>query len=154
MSVAVVEGGRLDQDVSRAIKHQAGTMPSRERGYRALPLSAARVTGAGHLTRRVNIHAARISMLWRSSVGATRDGVTAALSEAERLACASRAMPSIGAGSGGMSEDPALVVIEETLTPKLRGDRGAVCPLSSTTAPQFALITSPTSSQEPNPTLP
>ncbi|MFT5679456.1 MAG: O-acetyl-ADP-ribose deacetylase (regulator of RNase III) [Myxococcota bacterium] len=137
MSVTVVEGDLLDQDVevivnawnrniipwwllipqgvSGAIKRRAGTMPFRELGYRPLPLGAARVTGAGRLPHRAIIHVAGINMLWRSSVDGIRDCVTAAMAEAERLSCASIALPIIGAGSGGMSEDTALAVIMDTL---------------------------------------
>lgn len=105
----------LPQGVSGALKRAAGPVPFRELGYRPLALGAARLTSAGNLPNRAIIHVAGINLLWRSSEASIRSSVRNAVAVAVAHGFDSIAMPVIGAGSGGMSEERALGYIRDTL---------------------------------------
>ena len=102
------------QGVAGAIRRRAGTGPFRElAGTGPLPLGAARATGAGKLPHRAIVHVAGIDLLWRASETSIRDSVANALALAEREGYASIALPTIGAGVGGVSEDEVVRFVQE-----------------------------------------
>jgi O-acetyl-ADP-ribose deacetylase len=105
----------VPQGVSRALRRAAGPAPFRELGYRPLPLGAARLTSAGTLPNRAIIHVAGINLLWRASEASICDSVRSAVALAVDQRFHSLAMPVIGAGSGGMTEQRALDHIRDTL---------------------------------------
>jgi len=73
------------------------------------------LTGAGRLAFRAIIHVAGIDLFWRASEASIRGSVRSAMALAERHGYESIAFPVIGAGSGGFSEGPALVLMLEAL---------------------------------------
>ena len=106
----------LPQGVSGAIKRRGGYAPFRELARAGpIPLGGAVATGAGRLPFAAIIHVAGISMLWRSSErsirGSTRNAVTLAAERGWRTL----AMPLIGAGTGGGSEERVLALIQDEL---------------------------------------
>ena len=102
------------QGVSGAIKRRAGTAPFRELARTgALPLGQARLTSAGRLPYRGIIHVAGIDMTWRASEQSVRDSVANALGVARDAGFASLAMPTIGAGTGGLGEARVLEITRE-----------------------------------------
>jgi O-acetyl-ADP-ribose deacetylase (regulator of RNase III) len=124
MSVRVVDGNLLDQDVevivnawnrnpfpwwlllpqgvSGAIKRRGGTEPFRELSRMGLiPLGGAVLTGPGRLPFRAIIHAAGINLLWRSSEWSVRQSVRSSMVLAKEKGFKSVGFPLIGAGSGG-----------------------------------------------------
>ena len=130
MSIIVVEGDLLDQDVdaivnawnrniilwwlllpqgvSGAIKKHGGTGPFKElRKHGAMPLGSAVLTSAGKLPFKGIIHVAGINMLWRASERSIRDSVRNAMVVAEEHGFESIAFPLIGAGSGGFNQERA-----------------------------------------------
>lgn len=130
MSVTVVKGDLLDQDVdaivnawnrniipwwlllpqgvSGAIKKRGGTGPFKElRKHRAMPLGSAVLTSAGKLPFKGIIHVAGINMLWRASERSIRDSVRNAIKVASDNGFQSIAFPLIGAGSGGFNQEKA-----------------------------------------------
>ena len=136
MEVRVVDGELLDQDVevivnawnrniipwwlllpqgvSGAIKRRAGYGPFRELARRGpIPLGGAVETGAGRLPFRAIVHVAGISMLWRSSERAIRGTVRSALRIASDRGYRSIAFPLIGSGTGGLSPDRALEIMQD-----------------------------------------
>lgn len=109
----------IPQGVSGAIKKRGGLAPFREvRRHGPIPLGQAVATGAGRLPFKRIIHVAGIDMLWRASERSIRDSVTNALRVARECGLRSLALPLIGTGSGGFSEDRALSIIVETLEPE------------------------------------
>src|SRR5512134_2016171 len=70
----------LPQGVSGAIKKRGGLQPFRELSkVGPIPLGGAVETSAGRLPYKSIIHVAGISLLWRSSESAIRNGVRNAL---------------------------------------------------------------------------
>ena len=104
----------LPQGVSGAIKRRAGYAPFRELGRMgAIPLGGAVETGAGRLPFRAIIHVAGISMWWRSSEPAIRGCVRSALGIAGARGYRSIAFPLIGSGTGGLSPDRVLEIMQD-----------------------------------------
>jgi O-acetyl-ADP-ribose deacetylase (regulator of RNase III) len=138
MSVTVVEGDLLDQDVdvivnawnrniipwwlllprgvSGAIKKRGGTGPFKElRKHGPIPLGGAVLTSAGRLPFKGIIHVAGINMLWRASERSIRDSVRNAMAVAEENGFQSIAFPLIGAGSGGFNQERAREIMLDEL---------------------------------------
>ncbi|MBL9166717.1 MAG: macro domain-containing protein [Verrucomicrobiales bacterium] len=104
----------IPQGVSGAIKRRAGYEPFRELGRKGpIPLGGAVETGAGRLPFRAIIHVAGINMLWRSSEWAIRACVRSALGIARDRGYCSIAFPLIGAGTGGVSLERALEIMQD-----------------------------------------
>ena len=104
----------LPQGVSGAIKRRAGYAPFRELGRMgAIPLGGAVETGAGRLPFRAIIHVAGISMWWRSSERAIRGCVRNALEIARVRGYRSVGFPLIGSGTGGLSPDRVLEIMQD-----------------------------------------
>lgn len=131
MPLEIVEGDLLDQDVdaivnawnrnvipwwllvpqgvSGAIKKRGGTAPFRELARTGpLRLGEARLTSAGRLPFKCIIHVAGIDLLWRASQRSVQLSVRNALRIAGEAGYGSLAMPTIGAGTGGLSEERVL----------------------------------------------
>ena len=105
----------IPQGVSGAIKRRGGYAPFIEVArHGAIPLGGAVITGAGRLQFKAIIHVAGISMWCRSSETAIRDSVRNALAIARDRSFASIAFPLIGAGTGAISADRALKIMQET----------------------------------------
>ena len=138
MSISVIEGDLLDQDVdvivnawnrniipwwlllpqgvSGAIKRRGGKAPFREVGrHGAIPLGGAVLTSAGKLPFKAIIHVAGINMLWRASERSIRDSVRNAIQLAHEKGFQSIAFPLIGAGSGGFNQDQAKALMLDEL---------------------------------------
>ena len=93
------------QGISGAIKRRAGSAPFRELARMGnMPLGSARLTSAGRLPFRAIIHVAGIDLLWRASEGSVRSSTRSALDLAGRETFASIGFPTLGAGTGGLSE--------------------------------------------------
>jgi O-acetyl-ADP-ribose deacetylase (regulator of RNase III) len=104
----------LPQGVSGAIKRRGGTGPFRELARTGpLPLGQARLTSAGELPFKGIIHVAGISMLWRASPRSVQLSVRNALRLAGEAGFGSLAIPTIGAGTGGLSEERVVELIAE-----------------------------------------
>jgi O-acetyl-ADP-ribose deacetylase (regulator of RNase III) len=139
MNVEVVEGDLLDQQVdvivnawnrniipwwllipqgvSGAIKRRAGLSPFRELArVGPLPLGHAVLTGAGRLPFRGIIHVAGINLVWRASEKSIRGSVASAIAIAREHNFGSIALPVIGSGSGGFSQDAALDLMRDALS--------------------------------------
>lgn len=96
----------LPQGVSRAIKRRGGTAPFKEVGrHGPIPLGGAVLSSAGKLPFAGIIHVAGINMLWRASERSIRDSVKNALRLAHEKGFRSIAIPLVGAGSGGLSQE-------------------------------------------------
>jgi O-acetyl-ADP-ribose deacetylase len=95
--------------VSGAIRRHAGVEPFRELArYGRLAPGQAVVTGAGRLPFRAIIHVAAITLWGRSYAQLIRDAAHNALALARDQGFASLALPVLGSGSGGLSEQRAL----------------------------------------------
>ncbi len=106
----------LPQGVSGAIKRRAGYAPFRELAkHGPIPLGGAVETGGGRLPFKAIIHVAGLSLLWRASEASVRESVGNAIGIARSKHYTSIAMPIIGAGTGGLSEELALRVMLATL---------------------------------------
>ena len=106
----------IPQGVSRAIKRRAGFAPFKELGrYGPIPLGQAVLTGPGDLPLKGIIHVAGISLLWRSSEYSIRKSVMSAVTVAKQNGFKSIALPLIGAGTGGGSQDEVLEIIQDEL---------------------------------------
>jgi O-acetyl-ADP-ribose deacetylase len=104
----------LPKGVSGAIKKRAGIRPFVElRRAGVLPLGGSAVTSAGRLPFKAIIHVAGIGHNWCSSGESIRCSVISALKEAKIRGIESVAIPLIGAGTGGRSEDEVQQLIEE-----------------------------------------
>jgi O-acetyl-ADP-ribose deacetylase (regulator of RNase III) len=119
----------IPQGVSGAIKRRAGTGPFRELAkIGPLPLGAACLTGAGRLPYQAIIHVAGINLLWRASERSIRLSVHNALELAAQEAFRSVALPTIGAGTGGVSEERAMeLILDEAPQTSYRGRVVVVC---------------------------
>lgn len=138
MDLQIVEGDLLDQDVevivnawnrniipwwlllpqgvSGAIKKRGGYQPFQELAkLGAIPLGHAVLTSAGRLSFQGIIHVAGISMWWRASEKSIRDSVRNALILASDHKYQSVALPLIGAGTGGGSEENVLEFMKDEL---------------------------------------
>jgi len=106
----------IPQGVSGAIKRRGGYGPFRELAKAGpIPLGGAVATGAGRLPYRAIIHVAGISMLWRSSERSIRASARNAVTLAAERGWRTLAMPLIGAGTGGGSEERVLALIKDEL---------------------------------------
>jgi O-acetyl-ADP-ribose deacetylase (regulator of RNase III) len=107
----------LPQGVSGAIKKKAGLQPFRELSrYGVLPLGGAVLTSSGKLPYKGIIHVAGINLLWRATEVAIRASVRNAIKIANQQAYQSIALPIIGSGSGGFSQNKAKeLMIDELL---------------------------------------
>ena len=95
--------------VSGAIKRHAGVEPFRELArYGRLAPGQAVLTGAGRLPFRGIIHVAAITPWGRSNAELIRDAAHNALVLARGRGFTSLALPVLGSGSGGLSEQRAL----------------------------------------------
>ena len=103
------------QGVSGAIKRRAGLSPFRELGYRPLSLGDARLTSAGRLPFKGIIHVAGIDLLWRASPHSVAQSAISACELAHGEGYTHIAIPVIGAGSGGLSEEDALMYLLNAL---------------------------------------
>lgn len=104
----------LPQGVSGAIKRRGGCRPFVElRKSGMLALGGAVVTSAGRLPFKAIIHVAGIDLTWRSTEKSIRGSVASALEEADRRGFRSIAIPLIGAGTGGGSEDDVHRMIDD-----------------------------------------
>ena len=96
----------LPQGVSGAIKRNGGALPFREVArHGPIELGGAVLTSAGRLRFRGIIHVAGINMWWRSSEYSVRQSVRTAMQLVIDGGFDSVALPLIGAGSGGGSEE-------------------------------------------------
>jgi O-acetyl-ADP-ribose deacetylase (regulator of RNase III) len=107
----------LPQGVSGAIKKKAGLQPFRELSrYGVLPLGGAVLTSSGKLPYKGIIHVAGINLLWRATEVSIRASVRNAIKIANQQAYQSIALPIIGSGSGGFSQNKAKeLMIDELL---------------------------------------
>jgi O-acetyl-ADP-ribose deacetylase (regulator of RNase III) len=104
----------LPSGVSGAIKRSAGLEPFRQLSRMPMiPLGGAVETSAGKLAFKAIIHVAGINLCWRSSERAIRQCVISALDIATKRKYHSIAIPLIGAGTGGMSENDVLRIIRD-----------------------------------------
>ncbi len=104
----------MPKGVSGAIKKRAGCRPFIElRRSGVLPPGGASVTSAGRLPFKAIIHVAGIGHNWCSSERSIRGSVCSALNEAKTREFRSVAIPLIGAGTGGGSEDDVQEIIVE-----------------------------------------
>ena len=85
------------------------------RNWGAIPLGQAVLTSAGRLSFQGIIHVAGISMWWRASEKSIRDSVRNALILASDHKYQSVALPLIGAGTGGGSEENVLEFMKDEL---------------------------------------
>jgi O-acetyl-ADP-ribose deacetylase len=103
----------LPQGVSAAIKKRAGVQPFRELARMPMiPLGGAVLTSAGNLKFKAIIHVAGINLLWRGSEFATHEAAKNAISLAQEHSFKSLAIPTIGAGTGGLSEARSIEIID------------------------------------------
>ena len=104
----------IPQGVSGAIKRHSGLEPFRQLARMPMiPLGGAVLTSPGKLSFKAIIHVASINLCWMGSEFATREATKNAL----KLACiqnfSSVAFPTIGAGTGGLSEAKSLEIIQQ-----------------------------------------
>jgi O-acetyl-ADP-ribose deacetylase len=138
MDVKLVQGDLLDQDVdvivnawnrnlipwwllwphgvSAAIKRRAGIGPFRELGRRLLPLGGARLTSAGRLPFKAIIHVAGINLCWLASERSVRGSARNAVTLAHQRGFRSIALPLIGAGTGGISQERVKAIMVDELS--------------------------------------
>jgi O-acetyl-ADP-ribose deacetylase (regulator of RNase III) len=104
----------LPQGVSGAIKRKGGYKPFQELAkYGAIPLGGAVHTSAGRLPFRGIIHVAGINMFWFATEKSIRTSVKSALKLAAEKNYHSIALPLIGAGTGGNSQQKTLTIIRD-----------------------------------------
>jgi O-acetyl-ADP-ribose deacetylase (regulator of RNase III) len=104
----------LPHGVSGAIKRRAGYAPFRELARLGpIPAGGAVITGAGRLPQRAIIHVAGLTLFWTSSEAIVRRCVVSALALAASRGFRSIAFPLIGAGTGGLSPERVLAVMQE-----------------------------------------
>jgi O-acetyl-ADP-ribose deacetylase (regulator of RNase III) len=112
----------LPQGVSGAIKRRGGTAPFSElRRHGRMALGQAVTTGPGRLSYKGIIHVAGIDDLWRGTEMAARLSARNAVREAERQGFVSIAIPLIGSGSWGLSQDRSESAILDELS-KIESD--------------------------------
>ncbi|MDR1054016.1 MAG: macro domain-containing protein [Planctomycetaceae bacterium] len=114
----------LPQGVSGAIKRKGGYKPFQELAkYGAIPLGGAVHTSAGRLPFRGIIHVAGINMFWFATEKSIRTSVKSALKLATEKNYHSIALPLIGAGTGGKSQQKTLtIILDETEQSTFDGD--------------------------------
>jgi O-acetyl-ADP-ribose deacetylase len=104
----------IPQGVSSAIKRRGGLMPFRELARMPMiPPGGAVITSAGKLNFKAIIHVAGINLFWMGSEFATRESAKNALALAHERNFKSIAIPTIGAGTGGVSEVTSVEIIED-----------------------------------------
>ncbi len=104
----------IPQGVSRAIKRRAGLAPFLELARMPMiPLGGAVLTSAGTLNFKAIIHVAGINLFWTGSEFATRESARNAFVLARERHFKSIAIPTIGAGTGGLTEDRSVQIIKE-----------------------------------------
>lgn len=114
----------LPQGVSGAIKKHAGLKPFRELALMPMiPLGGAVLTSAGNLKFKAIIHVAGISLFWMGSEYATHLSTTNALKLAHEQNFGSIAFPTIGSGTGGVSESRSVEIIETARKSSIYGGR-------------------------------
>ena len=107
----------IPQGVSGAIKRKAGYKPFLELpSFKSIPLGEAVLTSAGTLPYKAIIHVAGINLFWRASEYSITNSIKNAVKMALENGYTSMAIPIIGAGSGGYSEEKALAIIKNTLS--------------------------------------
>ncbi|MED2497543.1 macro domain-containing protein [Bacillus thuringiensis] len=112
----------LPHGVSKAIKKKAGLKPFNEVQRKGLlSLGEAVLTSAGKLNCKGIIHVAGIGMLWNSSEKAIRLSVKNALELCIKHSFTSNALPLIGCGSGKITEEKCMEIINEDCN-SFRGD--------------------------------
>lgn len=149
--VVVVDGDLLEQDVdalvnpwnrnlvrphwalpmrgvSRALKRATGPQPWRElASVGRLPVGAAVVTHAGLMSDDLFlVHAVGLNAWWRANEDSVRKASMTAVTAAWAAGARSVAMPLIGAGQGGLSDEDSLYVMREALTVNARRDDDAL----------------------------
>lgn len=106
----------LPQGVSGAIKRKGGVKPFREVGkHGVMKAGDAVLTSAGRLPFKAIIHVAALEWYWRASEKAVANGVRNALELAKQKDFSSIAFPALGSGTGGMSIDRSLHLIEQSV---------------------------------------
>ena len=106
------------QGVAGAIRRRAGSQPLREVSRRGLlPVGAAVLTGAGKLGFRAIIHVAGLQWWWMATERSVRLSTSNAMRVFHECGFASIAFPLIGAGTGGLSRNKVLAVMQEELQP-------------------------------------
>jgi O-acetyl-ADP-ribose deacetylase len=104
----------IPQGVSGVIKKHAGLQPFRELArIPMIPLGGAVLTSAGDLKFKAIIHVAGINLFWMGSDFATSESTKNALALAQKRGFSSIAFPTIGAGTGGISESKSVALIEQ-----------------------------------------
>jgi O-acetyl-ADP-ribose deacetylase len=104
----------IPQGVSSAIKVQGGLTPFRELARMPMiPLGGAVLTSAGKLKFKAIIHVAGINLFWMGSAFATRESTKNALALAHMKNFTSIAIPTIGAGTGGIGEEKSVEIIKD-----------------------------------------
>jgi O-acetyl-ADP-ribose deacetylase (regulator of RNase III) len=104
----------LPQGVSGAIKCRGGYAPFRELARQGvMPLGGAVYTTAGKLPFKGIIHVAGINLFWFATEKSIRLSVRSALKLASEKGFSSIALPLIGAGTGGASQQKTLAIMEE-----------------------------------------
>jgi O-acetyl-ADP-ribose deacetylase len=103
----------LPQGVSRSIRKKAGLAPFRELARMPMiPLGGAVLTSPGGLGFKAIIHVAGINLFWMGSEFATCESAKNAITLARAQGFKSIAIPTIGAGTGGISEARSVELIE------------------------------------------
>lgn len=107
----------IPQGVSGAIRRNAGIEPFRELGkYGSLDLGQAIITRPGRLTGiRAIVHVAGLDWFWRASERSIRLSVRNATELTKNSGYQSIALPLIGSGTGGFSEEAAERILVEEL---------------------------------------
>jgi len=91
--------------VAGGLRKRAGMAPFFELGFMPLAVGEARVTTAGRLPCKAIVHVLGIEWYWRATEITVREGARAALEAASARGFASIALPLIGSGVGGFSEE-------------------------------------------------
>jgi O-acetyl-ADP-ribose deacetylase len=103
----------IPQGVSKALKKRGGTAPFRElRRHGLLDVGAAVATSAGDLPARCIIHAAALHAHWRASERSVELAARNAFALATELGLRDLSIPLLGAGTGGLSAETSLRLIE------------------------------------------
>jgi O-acetyl-ADP-ribose deacetylase (regulator of RNase III) len=106
----------LPHGVSGAIRRRAGYKPFFELGrVGPILLGGAALTNAGRLNFRGIIHVAGINMLWRATNQSIRQSVISAMTIVNEKGFESVAFPVIGAGTGGLGEERALLLMQDAI---------------------------------------
>jgi O-acetyl-ADP-ribose deacetylase (regulator of RNase III) len=140
MPITVIEGDLLDQPVevivnswnrnfippwllwpqgvSGAIRRRAGSGPLHEVSrHGLLPVGAAVLTSAGKLPFRGIIHVAGLQWWWTATTESVRLSTRNAMRVYEENGFQSMAFPLIGAGTGGLTREKVLALMQGELQP-------------------------------------